>query len=219
MISQQAEKFAKKMGRRMRPDDSVNAPVEPAVQLTRFDVLTRAEAVGLDHAGAATSSEFQKLAAAADDARDLRDWAAAEFLYWQALELYPFHSGYRIQYAHVIKEQGKHDWAEVHYRSALAEGAAPDLVDEHLRFSARQNHFNYAPRPTPRLDVAPLDAPASFHDIQMLAWLFWHDANVNSYDTLDLMRECESNREVAIRMTQHDRFTERNRPFLEMLRN
>ena len=57
MISQQAEKFAKKMGRRMRLDDRVNAPVEPAVQLTRFDVVTRAEAVSLDHAGAATSSE------------------------------------------------------------------------------------------------------------------------------------------------------------------
>lgn len=218
MISQHAGKLVQKIGRRQRPDNDVAAEADRQVLLTRFDVATRAEAISLDHAGADASLEFKALAAAADRSRDDRNWGEAEFLYWQALELFPLHSGYRVQYAHVIKEQGKYDWAEVHYRSALAEGAAANLVDEHLQFCTRQNHFKYAPLAPYDFAVSPFHAPPSFHDLQTLAWVFWHDSEINSHDALFFMRECQSNREVVLRMTEHDRFLSNNRPFLEMLR-
>lgn len=218
MIAQHAEKLAQKIGRRTRAENNVIETAPPEPVLTRFDVATRAEAISLDHAGADASTEFKALATAADRSRDVRNWGEAEFLYWQALELFPYHSGYRVQYAHVIKEQGKYDWAEVHYRSALAEGADFNLVDEHLKFCARQNLFNDSRQASVNLAVSPFDAPPSFHDLKTLTWLFWHDAEINSSDALFFMRECRSNREIVLRMTEHDRFLSKNRLFLEMLR-
>jgi hypothetical protein len=217
VISLRAEKLVRKLGG-AKPMDVVVKILEPALIKTRFDAVTRSQAISLDHAGAAIDPEFKKLATQADEARDAGRWGEAEYHYWRALGLYPFHSGYRIQYAHVIKEQGKLDWAEVHYRSALAEGAERDLVDEHLLFVAHQNRSDYVSRPQCDLSVAPFDAPPSFHDIQTLAWLFWHDAEINAHDTLALLRKCETNREVVLAMASHDRFVERNRPFLEILR-
>lgn len=223
MISLRTEKLVRKLGGAKAPDLTIDAdvdvvPSEPVQLKTRFDASTRGEAISHDHAGAALDPEFQTLAAQADAARDLSRWGEAEYFYWRALELYPFHSGYRIQYAHVIKEQGKLDWAEVHYRSALAEGAEEELVGEHLLFVARRNRADYAPRLQLDLNVAPFDAPPAFHDVQTLAWLCWHDAEINSNDALAMMRECATNRDVLLAMTRHERFVERNRPFLEILR-
>lgn len=219
MISLRSEKLVRKLGgTKSAKTDIAIEESEPVLIKTRFDAATRAEAIHLDHTGAATDLEFIKLAAQADAARDVRHWGEAEFHYWRALELYPFHSGYRVQYAHVIKEQGKIDWAEVHYRSALAEGAEADLVEEHLQFVARRNRAVYVPRVQLDLNVAPLDAPPTFHDVQTFAWLCWHDAEINANDALAMMRECPTNRDVLLAMTSHDRFVERNRPFLEILR-
>ena len=192
-----------------------NAPTEPV--RSRHDAALRSEAIFLDHQGAANDPEFKKLAAAADRGRDLRDWAKAEFDYWKALERYPFHSGYRIQYAHVIKEQGKYDWAEVHYRSALAEGAAMDLIDEHLRFAVLRNGAAFVSPGTFNLEVQPFAAPPTFHDLKTLSWLFWSEVEVNSFDALKFLRECRTNREVALRMVEDRRFIEKNRQFLEIL--
>lgn len=219
MISLRTEKLVRKLGgaKPEKLDVAIEAS-DPAVIKTRFDAATRAEAIYLDHAGAATDPEFIKLAVQADAARDARHWGEAEFYYWRALELYPFQSGYRVQYAHVIKEQDKLDWAEVHYRSAVAEGAEAYLVEEHLQFVARRNRAVYVPRVQPDLNVTPLDAPPTFHDVQTFAWLCWHDAEINSNDALAMMRECETNRDVLLAMASHDRFVERNRPFLEVLR-
>ncbi|KAB7648370.1 hypothetical protein [Polymorphobacter fuscus] len=213
---------AKKLGQRPGPDAAsapAGAATAPVTQnRTRFDAATRAEAIHLDHIGAATDSEFQTLAASADSARDARRWADAEYHYWRALELYPFHSGYRIQYAHVIKEQGKLDWAEVHYRSAVAEGAQSSLVDEHLLFVAQRNGATFARDSKLDLEVAQFEAPPTFHDIQTLAWLFWHHSEINAHDALAVLRACASNRDVALAMIRHPRFVEHNRSFLEIMR-
>ena len=223
MISLRTEKLIRKLGGVKAADLTIDVDVDVVMPetmplKTRFDASTRGEAISHDHAGAALDPEFQTLAAQGDAARDLGRWGEAEYYYWRALELYPFHSGYRIQYAHVIKEQGKLDWAEVHYRSALAEGAEEELVREHLLFVATRNRADYAPRLQRDLNVAPFDAPPAFHDVQTLAWLIWHDAEINAIDALALMRQCETNRDVVWAMTGHDRFVERNRPFLEILR-
>lgn len=223
MISLCTQKLVRKLGGTRAADLTIDVDVDAVVPetvplKTRFDASTRGEAIFHDHAGAALDPEFQTWAAQADAARDLGRWGEAEYYYWRSLELYPFHSGYRVQYAHVIKEQGKLDWAEVHYRSALAEGAEEELVGEHLLFVARRNRVDFAPRLQLDLNVAPLDAPPAFYDLQTLAWLIWCDAEINSFDALALMRQCETNRDVVLAMARHDRFVERNRPFLEILR-
>lgn len=224
MISLRTGKLVRKLGDakaaalNIDVDVDVDMP-EPVLLKTRFDASTRAMAISHDHAGAAIDPEFQKLVTQADAARDLGRWGEAEYFYWRALEIYPFHSGYRIQYAHAIKEQVKLDWAEVHYRSALAEGAEEQLVGEHLLFVAHRNSAEYTPKPERNLNVAPLDAPPTFHDVQTFAWLCWHDAEINANDALAMMRLCATNRDVVLAMANHDRFIERNRPFLEILRS
>jgi tetratricopeptide (TPR) repeat protein len=72
--------------------------------------------------------EFCLTIQTADAARDNRNWGEAEFHYWRALELFPDHAGYRVQYAHVLKEGGKFLDAEVHYRCAFSQGeTGPDI--------------------------------------------------------------------------------------------
>ncbi|HEV7229251.1 glycosyltransferase family 4 protein [Brevundimonas sp.] len=58
--------------------------------------------------------------AAADAARDARDWKRAARLYAQALELDPARDDIHVQHGHALKESGRPADAEAAYRRALA---------------------------------------------------------------------------------------------------
>ncbi|HYF07290.1 MAG TPA: tetratricopeptide repeat protein, partial [Acetobacteraceae bacterium] len=75
--------------------------------------------------------ELEELLARADRARDSRDWAKAAALYAAFLEQCPSHAGIEVQLGHALKEAGRLDEAEAHYRRAV--GLAPDTADGHLQ--------------------------------------------------------------------------------------
>ena len=64
----------------------------------------------------ASASEAQKIAG--DQARDMRDWAAASDAYQRYLKASPEDAGIWVQYAHVLKEQNLLIEAEAAYRKA-----------------------------------------------------------------------------------------------------
>lgn len=182
------------------------------------DAATRALAIRSDSAAAAADPEFSSLVLAGDAARDNRDWGGAENQYFRALERHPFQSGYRIQYAHMAKEQGKFELAELHYRSAVAEGAPSYFVDEHLAFVAQRNGSSFVRSGEVDLNVSELEAPPTAYDISTLAWLLWHMNEVDPVQGLRLIRTCRTNQDLLIAMTADERFVRRNALFLEMLR-
>ena len=69
--------------------------------------------------------------AAGDDARDRRDWAAAEREYHAHLTRMPEDQAIWVQYGHSLKEQGKRKEAEAAYRRAIE--LRPDDPDAHLQ--------------------------------------------------------------------------------------
>ena len=87
---------------------------------------------------ARVNDRFQDLIRRGDALRDDRRFEEAEVCYRQALQLFPLHSGYRVQYAHVLKEQQKDVDAFVHYCFALGIGAPTHDVAEHLLFAAKR---------------------------------------------------------------------------------
>ena len=204
-------------------DDDQGAATPAPVSRGRFDLAalpgqTRAMQIAatLDHAFA--DSRFRDHVQRADAARDSGDWPLAEQEYGRALRLFPLHWGYCIQFAHSAKEQGLHARAEAWYRSAVALGAPPDMVDEHLIFVARASGATFTRQGMPDLDVAPLRAPPTIPDIRLLADLVGVPRLAEEEQALDLMRSAPDNRAVLIAFIERPEFVRANRQFLEILR-
>jgi glycosyltransferase involved in cell wall biosynthesis len=75
--------------------------------------------------------EVHKVLAAADAARDARDWATAARIYREVLDLAPQRADIFVQYGHALKESGKLDAAEEAYRRAIA--LDDEVADFHLQ--------------------------------------------------------------------------------------
>lgn len=118
--------------------------------------------------------DFQRLVEQADRARDAAEWRKAAELYREALEPYPDHFGYIVQYAHCLKEQGQLVEAECHYRSALALGEPWRDVQEHLNHVASQQgfpaNFERDAGQDPG-DSDPFDALPAKADVELLVFL------------------------------------------------
>ncbi len=135
---------------------------------------TRREARDITLRAAAADAEFCDLVRRADHARDRHDWRDGAILYRAALDLYPGHCGYMVQYAHCLKEQHEHVAAEIYYRSARALGAPlQDMQDELSLVAAHHGHdepFDGAASWRPSITGADLlDDPPTRADIDV-AW-------------------------------------------------
>jgi glycosyltransferase involved in cell wall biosynthesis len=75
--------------------------------------------------------EAHKALAAADVARDARDWATAARTYRKVLDFTPERADIFVQYGHALKESGNLDAAEEAYRRAIALDG--DVADFHLQ--------------------------------------------------------------------------------------
>lgn len=198
------------------------AAAPAAVPRGRFDfaalpVVTRAAQIAATLETAFADAQFRDAIAQADAARDQGDWAMAEAAYGAALHRHPLHWGYCIQYAHTIKEQGLHVRAEAWYRSAVALGAPADMVDQHLAFVARANGADFIRTGSPRLDVVPLRAPPTVHDIRLLGELTQVRGLGDEALVLDLLRTMPDNRAVLLQMIARPEFARANRLFLDIL--
>jgi hypothetical protein len=135
---------------------------------------TRRQAREITLRVAGEDAEFRDLVRRADCARDRRDWHEGARLYRDALDLYPGHFGYMVQYAHCLKELHEYAAAEIYYRSARALGAPlQDMQDELSFVAARQGHdepFTGAAAWRPSVSGANLlDDPPTRADIDV-AW-------------------------------------------------
>ena len=178
---------------------------------------SRAEAVALSLQAAGRDRDFLKHVGMADRLRDTRRWAEAEYWYWRAIRLYPLHHGYVVQYAHMLKEQGKRPDAEYFYRNALALGAPADDTAIHLRaVYSRAEDPLVLPVPL-RPDASVFDLPPLGSDLEQLSELFFGHAVDRLVDILSVMR-CAPTQGAAIeRMLRSIRFANANRDLLELL--
>jgi len=199
----------------------VPAPV-PAAPPGRFDlaglpVLTRAQQIAQTFDAAMGDEAFRSHVTSADTARDCGNWALAEQEYACALQRFPLHWGYCIQYAHVIKEQHFLARAEIWYRSAVALGAAPGMVDRHLAFVAQCNGAGFVRDAVPRLDVLPMLAAPTAHDICTLGELTRVPGLAGDDLVLHLLRTAPTNHAVLLHMLDMPGFVHANRQFIGIL--
>lgn len=171
---------------------------------------------------------FQRLIEAADRSRDAKKWAEAADLYCEALGAYPEHYGYLVQYAHCLKEQEEYAEAECHYRSALALGAPPADVDEHLAFvllrqeeqeekeeaaaridgrRRRRRTIESEPPPAPVPTADELfDAPPTKADVDLLVGLlFGRRARID--EVVQLLRRHRTVRSLFIELAEENAFS------------
>ncbi len=179
---------------------------------------SRAEKLRLTFEAAREDPEFARVVAAADGARDAGRWAEAETLYGRVLHWYPLHHGYRVQHAHMCKELGQLDRAEIGYRDALALGAPAADVDAHLAFVAHRQGVSAAPPSCAPVEGPMGDRPCAW-DIQALGYIFWRDQGLSDADVLVLARQCGTCDAVAARMIEDERFIWGNGPLFRLLQS
>jgi len=176
---------------------------------------TRLQALDLVHRLSAQDGTFRILVAEADAARDSRAWISAAALYAQALALYPGHPGYRLQYAHCLRENGDAVAAEIHYRSARALGApwsdvAPPLFA--LLAKRGEPEPQSPPAPCPNAETL-LDDPPTADDARRIATL----AGVAVHEDealLAMLRTAPSIRALIAQFVAPGRMEEVGRRFL-----
>ncbi|PYE16587.1 hypothetical protein C7410_12928 [Paraburkholderia silvatlantica] len=86
-------------------------------------------------------TDFARFVEQADRSRDAGNYPEAQYNYWRALQLYPSHPAYIVQYAHCLKETGLMEDAFVNYVDAFRFGAHAVDVQQHAEFTAgRSGH-------------------------------------------------------------------------------
>ncbi|TBW39541.1 hypothetical protein EYW49_06645 [Siculibacillus lacustris] len=159
-----------------------------------------------------------------DAARDRRDWGAGEHAFWRALQIFPFHPGYRVQYAHCLKEQDKWVDAELEYRSALALGNRDADLAVHIDFVSRRRGAPADPAVLARVagwwsvpDPRPLAVPPLRADVEALVALLLGRGPAHLAEIADLLAANASLAEIVDRLIGHPAFVTANRDLLTLL--
>ncbi len=176
----------------------------------------RRKAAKLSIRAGAADFDFQRLIAQADQARDAAAWTKAAGLYNAALQLYPWHFGYMVQYGHCLKESSQFTSAECEYRSALALGAPASDVEEHLAFVAAQQGYTarFNKRQHGEIDDAEsLNLPPTKADVELLTFVFLGRTPAVS-ETLNLLRDHSSLEGVINALIEDDAFCAANASWL-----
>ena len=177
----------------------------------------RPDAVATTLAAAERDPGFRALVAEADAARDTRDFARGEYLYWRCLQLYPLHYGYATQYAHCLKEQGKFAEAEGVYRSALALGGVAEDLHQHIAAVAAARGAEPALPTTDAPVEHPLDLRPTRDEVLLLFALLLHRSPASHDETLELLRACPRRRDVALALIRRDEFARANTDLMVLL--
>lgn len=188
--------------------------------------ISRAEAVKLTIRASSLHENFRQLISQADAMRDSKQLSEAEGAYVAALRLFPLHGNYRVQLAHMLKDQGKYTAAFVEYCFALGSGAADYDVEEHLRFVANklQNH----PTQTEsimdawkRMQITgdDWDAPPIEQDFKWFARLLWGDEGILTYAFMhNYLLKCSTRKSLFLALIAAPETIRSNRRFFIMMK-
>jgi len=155
----------------------------------RLAVKTRKQLIQTTNSTAQHDERFLNLVLEAHMRSQDQNWDAAKAAYDAAFELYPFHGGYWAQWAHVVKEGGDFELAEIGYRTACALGQSVGEIEEFFDFTLkRQERF---PPENPLVGVksgATHEQAPSIPDLTLLARLVWGEEQVTREETITLVR-------------------------------
>jgi hypothetical protein len=168
-------------------------------------------------------TDFLRLITAADAARDHAAFGEAQYNYWQALELFPAHAGYRLQYAHCLKEQGLIKEALLEYIDAYLYGSSLKDVEPHALFIA--NNLNQSTQVSAlfkrqssqiTFDESSLDCHIARKDVITITLLL-----LGRHPTLDEsirhMLECNNKRRLVYTLLGGDDFSANHRDTLRLI--
>jgi tetratricopeptide (TPR) repeat protein len=159
----------------------------------------------------------------ADVARDSANWQDALHAYSEALLMHPLHAGYLVQRGHCLKELHLFEDAELAYRDALALGAPPINVLEHLAFVAIRsgNHRPIYPatiREALEFDLADMGLGhvaftkhlVTSSDVAALLRLFFDEPSRSDAALLEWMRRSPDRDTLLSAMIEDERFPLQN---------
>ncbi|MEM1051511.1 MAG: ABC transporter ATP-binding protein [Pseudomonadota bacterium] len=136
-----------------------------------------------------------------------KKWGEARLAYEQAFELYPFHGAFWAQWAHVVKEGGDLELAEMGYRTSCALGESVGEMNEFFDSVLKRLKRDPAERPLMALSDGPAhQQPASIPDLTLLARACWGLDSVGRGDLLALLSSYDSCDELLAAMIKDDRF-------------
>lgn len=187
----------------------------------------RIAAIRLTLAAANHHVDFQALTHEADLLRDQGRSPEAEYKYWQALQLFPLHPGYRVQYAHMLKEQQKYLDAYLQYSFALGAGAPTHDVSEHLLFAAGHAGLIVTPNDVGRVSGAwqkaeqtldDWDVPPLHCDFVDFAKLLWGNVGMVTPQLLQrYLITCATRKRTFIALLESEETLRGNRLFFAMM--
>jgi hypothetical protein len=193
-------------------------PTEVRLPAGARPASTRATEVALAVTEAGLDAAFHNLVSEADAARDRRQWDIAEYLYWRALSLHPLHPGYRVQYGHALKEQGKLADAEVAYRSAWALGGQGEDLQRHIMHVAGlQGDATAPPLPPEAPPAHPLDELPWREDVELAYALLLHRPPQLIGEVLPLLRAAPSRRAMLLLIAERPEMAAANRDLMLLL--
>lgn len=169
--------------------------VAPAAEQNTESYLPsdRGKLIQMSQLEAMRDSTFRLLVQDGDWQRDAKNWNAAEEAYGSALSLYPFERSYWTQHAHMAKERGMFERAEISYRTACAHGEPMQDIREHLAFVLSRQAISeeIAPIRAYRPGPAQSQIPGA-SDAKLFARALWLMHEVDDRQIAALIRNNES---------------------------
>ncbi|WP_366519518.1 ABC transporter ATP-binding protein [uncultured Erythrobacter sp.] len=162
----------------------------------KFAAQSRKQLIDTSNTSALHDEKFFNKVLEAHMRGEEKKWDEARDGYASALEIYPFQGSYWTQWAHMVKDGGDPELAEMGYRTACAFGESTGEVDEFFtHVLKKQKRF---PPVNPLVGLTPGPAheqPSTIPDVNLLAIAAWGQEDVGREELIALMREhpkCDS---------------------------
>jgi tetratricopeptide (TPR) repeat protein len=188
------------------------------------NILDRTLAGIISKEYASCDTDFLDLIAAADAAREREDYSEAKTRYFQALQMFPFHPGYMLQYGHCLKELKLLPEALVAYFDAYRFGATKEEFEIHASDTARQlGRSGQVSQMATKINPLPTDKPLTSLDLELtsmdvitLTQLF-HLNTPSPENIANRLCFCRSRRELILALLAEPQFFQAHRNTLRLV--
>lgn len=187
-------------------------------------VVNRRQSARVTLALSVADTDFQRYIQDGDRARDNGDFPSAEYSYWLALQLFPNHPGFLVQYAHALKEQGKTLDALIRYLDAFFLGANRSDVQPHAIHTAESTGFRSAVLPVLQRSTPGMvpnessDAPLGIVSTDvMAATKLMHKRTPSKRELVSYMCEAATWPELMLSLMKEKVFSSTHRKLLRLI--